>query len=102
MCSFAQTETISEAEHVRDLIREYASAERHLGQAEVFHRIHRATGLSISRVNSLFRGHVSRVWADEWMAVTRWHQDWTDRQISQLRHKAAILEARTAARRSAA
>jgi hypothetical protein len=92
----------TEAEHCRDLIREYASRERHLGQAEVFHRIHRATGITVRRVEELFRGRVARVWADEWTAIVSWHRDWEESLLDRLRHEAAILEARTQARRNAA
>jgi hypothetical protein len=91
----------TEAEHVRDLVREYAGAERHLGQAEVFHRIAVATGLTKRRVKDMFLGRLPRVWADEYVAILAWHDDWVTHRLDQLSHERLILEARRSARKVA-
>ena len=92
----------SEAEHVRDLVREYASAERHLKKDDLFRRVALATGLTSRRVKDIFLGRLPRVWADEYVKIVEWHDAWTLLRLDQLNHERLVLEARRSARKAKA
>jgi hypothetical protein len=93
--------TTTEAEEIGSFLNEVVTERLSEGRKRVIADIARHVEMKPSRVAKLMRMEIPRVWADEYRAVKSWHQEWRERQIAQLRHKAELLEAQTIARRDA-
>jgi hypothetical protein len=93
--------TTAEAQEIGGFFNEVVTERLGEGRKRVIADIARHVEMKPSRVAKLMRMEIPRVWADEYRAVKSWHQEWRERQIAQLRHKAELMEAQTIARRTA-
>jgi hypothetical protein len=96
-----QTVSVSaEVVEVSGYLIEAVNARAATGRERALYEIARDLDMPASRVAKIIRLDLKKIWAHEYVAAQRWYVAWCEREAKRHLEQAALLEARTNARRN--